>query len=83
MRDWSSVIGNGLLTYTIYCRPKDHPNHYVVREWAVARGAIEPVMTGCYALASTLDGARELLPSGLCRIPRDDADDSVIVETWL
>lgn len=34
-------------------------------------------------VADTLDEIRELLPPGLTMLPRQDADDPVIVECWL
>jgi len=67
--------------YTIYERPSDYPDQFVVRAWFVERGAVtayEPV-----GLADTLDDARALIPVGRERIPRVQSDDPVIVESWL
>lgn len=67
--------------YTIYERPADHPDCFVVRQWHIYRGDSEP-MQGEARTADTLDDARELVPEGLVCIVRSPEDDETIVETW-
>ncbi len=68
--------------FTIYERPLDFPDSYVVRSWEVVPGQMEPI-PGSFALKPTLEAAREFVPAGLFRMPRHSEDDSYIVETWL
>jgi hypothetical protein len=66
--------------YTIYKHPRDFPNKYVVRMFKL------DMPTPNRWNVDSLDEARavvaDLLPGGVC-FPRDDSDDSVIVETWM
>lgn len=71
-----------LTQYTIYERPSDYPESFVVREWHIVRGRDEPVAGGVVAVAKTLGDARLAVPDGLINIGRQPGDDSVIVETW-
>lgn len=66
-----------LRTWTIYKHPLDHPDKYVVRGW------IDGTPDRTAHVADTLDEARDLVPAGLTRFPRNPEDDPVIVETWL
>jgi hypothetical protein len=68
-----------LIQFTIYERPRDYPEGYVVRCWEITAGEMIP---GEAWGAPTLEAARELVPEGLFCIPRDPDDDAVIVETW-
>lgn len=61
----------------VYERPLDHPEKFVVRLWE----ADKPTLNAW--LFDSLEAAREAIPKGLFVIPRADADDKVIVETWL
>ncbi|AWY06100.1 hypothetical protein SEA_FIREMAN_91 [Microbacterium phage Fireman] len=73
--------GVGIWAYTIYDHPADYPDQFVIRAWFVENGAVtayEPV-----ALADTLEDARALIPQGRERVPRTQADDPVIVESWV
>jgi hypothetical protein len=66
--------------FAIYDHPRDFPEHFVVREWLVAKGLVVPMQE--YALASTLDEARAEIPPGMVLIPRFENDDPKIVEVW-
>jgi hypothetical protein len=78
----ASQDGEVVLTqYTIYERPADYPDGFVVRQWHVVRGRDEPV-PGEAATAATLGDARALVPDGLFNLGRQPGDDSTIVETW-
>lgn len=65
--------------WVIYDRPRDYPDHVVVRKWLVREQA-EP--TPC-TLHDSIEAARAALPPGLVCLPRDPHDDPFIVETWL
>lgn len=75
--------------WTIYCRPTDYPNHYVVRRCVViqaehhARGASLTLRHDheCQ-LADSLEEARKLVPPGLFNLHRQPEDEPQIVETW-
>jgi hypothetical protein len=68
--------------WTIYQSPKDYPGKFVCRLWRVTRDGEGPTDIGF--VEDTLDAVRaRLMGKGLCRIPRESADDPVIVESWL
>lgn len=71
-----------LKIYTIYCKPPEHPNSYIAREWTT-EGGKEPLKGPVVAEAATLEGVREQLPPGLACITRNPGDDPSIVENWL
>lgn len=69
--------------WVVYERPADYPDWFVAREWFIPPTGATP-SPGRFHLYDTLNGARdELTDRGLVCIPRDAADDPVIVETWL
>lgn len=75
--------GETVLTqYTIYERPHDYPDSFVVREWHIVRGRTTPVAGGVLAVVDTLGDARAAVPDGLYNLGRQPGDDSVIVEVW-
>ena len=77
-------MSDRLSLWTIYrVFPLEYPNEgFAVREWRVGGGGqMECMSLTQYAM--TLEGARELLPPGLYRTPRDEDDDPAIVETWI
>lgn len=78
---------SGLDMWTIYEKPRDHPEHYVARRWSVAttRGScmVVPRMSPEVMLGETLDAVRRQLPPGLVNIMRRPEDDPCIVEVWL
>lgn len=87
----------GLELWTIYQKPKDYPDGFVVRRSLVGAGrkcltcesgarhtnTVCPLMDATAQYAPSLETARALVPRGLARIPRNPEDDSVIVEVWL
>ncbi len=75
-------MSDQLLMYTVYRKPSDFPDSYVVRRWAVSAGAVA-AETGLWCLADSLEGARQSIPPGAFRLDRNPADDPVIVEVWL
>lgn len=69
-----------LFTYTIYEKPADFPDAWVVRRWE-ATGDVED--RGVWCLAESLEAARESIPPDLICFTRSPEDDPTIVETWL
>lgn len=63
--------------WTIYRRPRDFQNHYVVRKFE------NEAPTGVYHLANTLHEIRKFIPDALVRIERDKNDHPSVVETWI
>jgi len=74
---------SAFLTWTIYEKPKDYPEHFVVRKFSVYPGNPVPIPAAEPVLAPSLEEARKFVPEGHTRIPRDQKDDPVIVETWV
>lgn len=73
-----------LITFTIYEKPKDYPDKFVVRRWGVVHGRSMPVPDPkAWAVTDSLEMARKSLPRGLYRTARHPQDDPVIVETWV
>lgn len=71
-----------LSIWTITRNPSDHPGKHVAR-----RHLVMPVdqagPTADHFIADTLDQARACLPPGLINLGRNEADDPVIVESWI
>jgi len=63
--------------WTVYMNPKDYPGKFVARCWDLDKPTTNVIV------ADTLEEVRALLPPGLICMPRDVADDGVIVETWI
>ena len=74
-----------LQMWTVYERPSDFPNEFVVREWHVIGGKVTPVTTeaGGALTAPTLEQARALVPPDCVCLTRHETDDPKIVETWI
>jgi glutathione S-transferase len=85
--DWPALDGfdreRVLAMFSIYDRPLDFPEHFVVRRWFVRSGDEEPIPDVVPRLAATLTEARELLPLGLAMMARQHGDDPFLVEVWL
>ena len=71
---------DNLVLWTIYERPTDYPDCFVVRMWNMSARFVEPGEAHTFP---TLEAAREFLPQGLWPIPRSPEDDEKIVETWV
>jgi len=68
--------------WTVCSHPSDFPNNYTARRSVIHQGHVE--MTGDVILGDTLAEVRnEMIMRGLTNIPRNPADDPVIVEVWL
>lgn len=69
-------VNRPLSIWVVYDNPTDYPGRFVARKWKGDTATPE------LHLADTLDELRQLLPAGLCRLPRFAIDDPKIVETW-
>jgi hypothetical protein len=67
--------------YTIYCKPLDYPDNYVVRKFHVTEGAVS--LTDEIHVCETLTEAQNVIPYGLVPVPRSPQDSPSIVETWI
>lgn len=72
---------SALTIWTIFDRPKDHPEFFVVRRFTILAGKSIPDDEA--HLAKTLEDAREWIPHGLVRVARHPEDDRSVVESWL
>lgn len=72
-----------MVFYTIYDRPRDYPQEFVVRCHRILRGSPEPVAdSDLFARGMTVDYVRSTLPAGLNRIGPWPGDDPCILEVW-
>lgn len=70
-----------MIMWTIYNKPKDFPNHYVLRPFIFKNGNPQPC--GIARSALTLEGVRQYLLKGLKRLEGHPNDDFNIVEVWV
>lgn len=68
-----------MIQYIIYNKPKDFPNHYVIRSWC-----IEDILNAQEIIgkADSLEEIRQKLPENLIKLPIYEEDDPVISEVW-
>jgi len=66
--------------WTIYERPRDFPDKFVVRLWECLS---VPRPLDLVGTADSLWGARKLVPPGRFNLGRQPGDDPVITETWI
>lgn len=77
---WGAVASGDLWIWAVTTGVRDYPGFYCARPASVIRRkAILPFVL----LAASLDAVRDLLPCGLDRLARNEADDPVVIETWL
>jgi hypothetical protein len=67
--------------FVVYERPKDYPDKFVLRRWAIGRGAAQG--TEWFVLGETIEEVRAHVPLHCVRIGRDPHDEPQIVEVWL
>jgi hypothetical protein len=67
--------------WVIYDHPRDYPDQFVMRRWAVSADLM--LATDDMALADTLVEIRKKVPPGLYRLERFADDDPCIVEVWM
>lgn len=74
----------GLLSmWTIFDRPRDHPDGFIARCFETGGGNPEPVATG-YTIMGRLDLIRQCMERcGLYCMTRSPGDHPNVVETWM
>lgn len=66
--------------WTVYDRPKDHPDGFIARMHEVAGASIATDKT----VTGELGALREIfVKAGLFKLPRSEDDEPQIVETWI
>lgn len=74
----SDNIDHAFTLWTIYDHPRDFPDCFVARKYHIGGPTSHVIMR------QSLEELRTMLcQMGFVRIPRDDNDDPVIVETWI
>jgi hypothetical protein len=78
----ADAIKRGALPmWTIYDRPKDHPDGFIARRFESGKGGVTPSDD---TLTGELEAIREtFMAAGLYKLVRDDSDEPQIVETWV
>ena len=86
MRAIRTNNGKPIAVWAVYRWLYDPPVVYLARKWLVWPGAVcRPSIfthTDEMVRASTLEDLRGMLPCWLTRIPREEGDDTTIVESW-
>lgn len=76
-------MSEGLVFYTLYERPRDYPEEYVIRCHRVLPGNPRPVADReLFARGLTPDYVRSRLPPGVVQIGPQPFDDPCILEVW-
>lgn len=78
------MTDEGLMMWTIYHRPADHPgSEYVIRRYWVTPGGSD-TSSQMIAYAPDLETARRCIEreGGSINLGRSEQDAAVIVETW-
>ena len=74
--------------FTLYEKPRDFPNDYIVRKWEVYSGQ-EP--KPCHIVSkfeadgreSAIDYVNRLFANHKILLPRSESDDPIVVGTWI
>lgn len=76
-------MSDHLYIYTVYDHPTDIPNFFVVKRWLITN--IGPVQDPDFILQDIdLEVLRDfLVRRGLTLLPRERADDPVIIENYI
>lgn len=71
-----------LSIWTLYDHPRDAPESFVARRFAITGGNSFP--TDEIYLSETLEPLRAMMAEkGLVCMPRQEGDDPVIIESWI
>jgi hypothetical protein len=71
----------GLAIWTVYDRPKDHPDGFIARMHVIEQGASRPTDK---TLKGELEDIRQVLwKAGLMKLSRQEGDEPQIVESWV
>jgi hypothetical protein len=76
-----SAVTDCLTIWTIYRRPTDYPDSWVLRGHEVLRDGTQ-AHKFCF-VAPTLDEVRAKVPPGTRRVGREPGDHPVIYESWV
>lgn len=68
--------------WVIYTHPDYYPHGYVLRPQYAGRNG-QVLISDEWVGAPTVAAARQLLPPGLHKLPRDPRDDPSIHEVWI
>jgi len=75
-------MADDLAIWTVCRFPTDFPNQFTARKSTIQTGTVE--VSSEVIVADTLAQIRaQMEHMGLTRLPRDPADDPVIVEAWI
>lgn len=69
------------IVYVIYDHPTDFPEHFVVRRWVIDDSGHRPMEIA--SLCDSITEARDEIPAGLIRFPREPQEHPSIVESWI
>lgn len=76
------IVSDGLNIWTMFDRPTDFPDHYVVRLTVVTREG--PQLTNVTLYSDDIEELRDVMrQQGLTCLTRFPEDDPKIVEVWL
>lgn len=70
-----------LTQWVVYRNPADAPGMFVVRQWMIEHGKLDPIPGQAWA-SESLEALRTVLPNGLVRFEPGPDDDPCIVEVW-
>lgn len=71
-----------LSMWTVYDHPRDMPDFFIARRWAIR--AMKTMPTKDVIRDTDLEAVRDRLRTmGLHQLARNAADDLVIIETWI
>jgi hypothetical protein len=67
--------------WTIYDRPRDHPDGFIARRFEIGSGSTTPTKD---TLTGKVDDLRYALErAGFVKITRSEGDEAPIVESWI
>jgi hypothetical protein len=70
--------------FTVYERPRDYPDKFVVRRWWIGKELGKPTPDAdWFYVADTLEEVRARVPAHCVRMERHPSDDLRIVEVWI
>jgi len=82
MANADAVKRGALAIWTIYDRPKDHPDGFIARRFEV--NALGPPTPTVDTVTGTLDEIRLIFyRAGLTKLGRNKGDEIQIVESWI
>jgi hypothetical protein len=78
---WEAAQRGQLAIWTIYDRPRDHPDGFIARRFEAAAATMAATDD---TLIGELEELRQIFwRAGLMKLSRQDGDEPQIVESWL